>query len=240
MAVPDWEVARFEISGATALFTGREGGCSAPPWDSFNLGDHVGDEQESVEGNRLAVIRETGIVALLGMEQVHGTEVVFVGAPPPGRAGFVKAPGCDGLATDVRNLGLMALAADCVPIAIAGPGIVGVVHAGWRGIAAGVVDNAVGSLVARSTGPLEAAIGPSARGCCYEVSADVLAALGLDDPRGRALIDLQQQVAKRLEDLRVAVVGRVERCTICDPALFSHRAGGPRTGRQGVIAWLNS
>ena len=240
MARREWEIARFEIAGATAVFTGRLGGHSAAPWDSFNLADHVGDDPGAVMSNRLELAAEIGLSGLVGMEQVHGADVVRVGAVPSEGPPIGRGPACDGLTTGITNLGLMALAADCVPLAIAGPQAVAAVHAGWRGIAAGVVGNAVEAVAASDGGPIEAAVGPSARACCYEVGVEVMDALGVEASAGTGTIDLQEQVTTRLRALGVEIVGTVDRCTICDPALFSHRAGGPQTGRQGVIAWLNS
>ena len=132
----------------------------------------------------------------------------------------------------------LVLTADCLPIALIAPGAVAMVHAGWRGLAAGVLEEGVEAV--RELGgeaELRAAIGPGAGGCCYEVGAEVHAAFGR--PAERAEIDLKALARERLLAAGVAEVHDVGLCTMCsDPALFfSHRRDGGITGRQAGLAW---
>jgi copper oxidase (laccase) domain-containing protein len=138
----------------------------------------------------------------------------------------------------------MVTVADCLPVAVAGDGAVAMLHAGWRGLAGGIVAEGVGALrELGAAGPLAAAIGPGAGPCCYEVGEDVHAVFadrGLDIRNGRNL-DLKAIARAELERVGVEVVHDVCLCTICaDPSLlFSHRRDAGVTGRQAGVAWLS-
>ena len=131
---------------------------------------------------------------------------------------------------------MLALSADCLPIAIAatnGRPAVAAVHAGWRGLAEGVLDAAVAAL---GGGPLSAVVGPAVGPCCYEVGPEVAALFDADLTRGR-MLDLWSAAERALRLAGVERVERVDLCTRCNPELFfSHRRDGPRRGLQGVIA----
>jgi copper oxidase (laccase) domain-containing protein len=139
-------------------------------------------------------------------------------------------------------VGVAVHVADCLPVAVAGPDGVAMLHAGWRGLAGGVIAEGV-AVVRHLSGPgrVEAAIGPGAGGCCYEVGEEVHAALAAYPRarRGRRL-DLKAIARAQLEGAGVGRVEDVGVCTLCAPAgqLFSHRRDGPQTGRQAGIAWL--
>jgi hypothetical protein len=175
------------------------------------------------------------------VRQVHGAEVLRIGEPAP--AGAPGAPPvADGQATDRPGVAAAALVADCLPVAVAGGGAVAMLHAGWRGLAGGVL--AAGVRAVRELGdggPLAAAIGPGAGGCCYEVGAEVHAAFA-DVPEAHrgALLDLKAIARAQLRREAVEVVHDIGLCTLCaDPELlFSHRRDHGVTGRQAGIAWL--
>ena len=164
---------------------------------------------------------------LVGAKQVHGARVVRDDAG--GEA--------DGIATARTDLAPFVRTADCLPVAIAGPGAVAMVHAGWRGLAAGVLAEGVAAVRALDgDGELQAAIGPGAGPCCYEVSEEVAAALGTTrGPSGT--VDLKAVAAAQLRAAGVATVHDVGRCTICDETFFSFRREGERAGRQLGVAW---
>jgi copper oxidase (laccase) domain-containing protein len=129
-----------------------------------------------------------------------------------------------------------------VPIAVAAPGAVAVLHAGWRGLHAGVVAEGVRAVrELGGTGPVAAAIGPGAGGCCYEVGDEVHAAFADHGPgvRNGRNVDLKAIARRELEAAGVAAVHDVGVCTLCaDPGLFfSHRRDGGTTGRQAGVAW---
>ncbi len=222
----------IDFPGARALFTTRRGGYSAGPYESLNLGLLTDDDPDSVARNRGQVAAETG-TALAYIRQVHGSAILEAAVERPGRE-------ADGQVTAERGIGTVVMTADCLPIAIAGGGAVGLVHAGWRGLADGVIGNGVAA-VRELTGDreLRAAIGPGAGPCCYEVGEEIHARFGGRARNGRRL-DLKSLAREQLTRAGVEVVHDVGLCTICsDPSLFfSHRRDRGVTGRQGAVAWL--
>ncbi len=159
----------------------------------------------------------------------------------------------DGHATSMPGIGTMALAADCLPVALGSDSAIAMVHAGWRGLAAGVLEEGVTALRELSgaqagtegTGkggaddPITAVIGPGAGVCCYEVGPEVHAAFGGAHHDGRGHIDLKAIARDRLLAAGVAEVLDAQLCTICDERFFSHRRESTRAGRQAGIAWLS-
>lgn len=216
-------------------FSTRAGGVSEGPYDSLNLGRLTGDDVERVDENRRRLCAEVGaeLDRLALNRQVHSTAVHRA---EPGARG---EPG-DGLWTEERDLPLLAMSADCLPIALARVGEgrpgVAVLHAGWRGLLAGIVAEGAAVLGGR----LHAAVGPAIGPCCYEVGPEVAepfaAAFGDDVLHGRNL-DLWTAAERALLAVGVEQVERVDLCTSCNPALFfSHRRTGKPRGVQGVIA----
>lgn len=172
--------------------------------------------------------------------QVHGAELAtHAGArgPTPFAEPSDEIATVDGHVVAEPGLAALVFVADCLPVALAGPGGVAMLHCGWRGLAAGILARGV-----EAVGAGDAAIGPGIGPCCYEVGGEVLGAFaGLG--RGVAaggMLDLAE-VARRL--LREAGVERVEAaglCTSCEPErFFSHRRDGGRTGRQAGVAWID-
>jgi copper oxidase (laccase) domain-containing protein len=126
------------------------------------------------------------------------------------------------------------LVADCLPVALVGQGAVAMLHAGWRGLAAGVLEEGVRAVrELGAAGPLTAAIGPGARACCYEVGEEVHAAFGTS---GRTL-DLAGIACDRLQAAGVEQVEDTGICTMCDERFFSHRREGDAAGRQAGVVW---
>ncbi len=224
-----------DLPGARALFTTRRGGVSQGPYESLNLGRWTDDDAEAVAENRRRVAALADAELVQG-RQVHGTTVRRVTAPSgePSEA--------DGQATALTAVAPTVLVADCLPIAVAGEGAVAMLHCGWRGLAAGVVEEgvrAVRELGARE--PLSAAIGPGAGVCCYEVGEEVYEAfadLGPSVRRGRRL-DLKLVARLALETAGIQEAVDTGLCTICsDPGLFfSHRRDRGVTGRQAGVVW---
>jgi len=162
--------------------------------------------------------------------QVHGSDVLAVDAP--GGAG-----NGDGLLTATRDLALLVATADCVPVIIEGESTTAVVHAGWRGMAAGVVAEGVSEMVAAGDRPVRAAIGPSIGPCCYEVGPEVVAVMepyAAKTSWGTPSVDLWSAAGGQLGDLEV---WRADLCTFTDHRFRSYRRD--RTDiRQVSIAWL--
>lgn len=242
-----------ELDGARVLFTTRRGGVSEGPYESLNFGFLTDDDPLAVKRNRELVSERHGVELIYG-RQVHGAVVNAAKLPTPApieRDGELDLAGwreqlidCDGWATTVEGLAPMVLAADCLPIALTAPGAVAMVHAGWQGLASGVI--AAGVAVLRelgASGPLQAAIGPAAGVCCYEVSDELhdrFGALGQDFHAGRNL-DLKAIARHQLRAAGATRIEEVGLCTICaEPGLlYSHRRDHGVTGRQAGIAWLS-
>ena len=216
-------------------FTTRVGGVSEGPYESLNLGRLSGDDVDRVDENRRRACAEIGADAdrLALNRQLHSA---LVHTPEPGGRG---RPG-DGLWTDEPDLPLLALTADCLPIALARVAgdapAVGVLHVGWRGLLGGIVAAGASAVGGR----LHAAVGPAIGPCCYEVGAEVAdpftAAYGADVVRDGKL-DLWTVAERALRDAGVAQMERVDLCTCCNPELFfSHRRTGEPRGGQGVVA----
>jgi YfiH family protein len=225
--------------------TDRRGGRSRSPYDSFNLGDHVGDDPADVAANRQRVARELGVDGdrLVWMNQVHGTGVAVVDGPQDG-----AVPETDALVTATPGLVLCVLVADCVPILLADheTGVVAAVHAGREGVRQGVVPatlSAMASLGARAR-HVTALLGPAVCGACYEVPAAmqrdvarVAPAAAVRTRTGTPGLDLRAGVEEILRKAGIPEVVQDPRCTVEDRTLFSHRRDGV-TGRQAGLVWL--
>jgi YfiH family protein len=234
--------------GVSVAFTSRRGGASEGAYASLNLGALTADEPARVaENRRRAVAAAGGEPERATMAwQVHGAAVREVTAQPAGgrflEPGAEPFPKSDGLATSLPDRPLMLLTADCLPVAIARAdgGRLAVLHAGWRGLEAGIIEAGVAAV----GGELVAAVGPGAGPCCYEVGDDVAARLeerfGAGVVRdGRANLWLCAQRA--LEAAGVRSVAVAEECTICNgERYFSHRRDHGVTGRQGVVGVLGA
>ncbi len=191
---------------------------------------------EGVEHRRASVID----LPWTWLNQVHGGEVVTVDRPGD-RAGV----SADAAVTATAGVVVAVHTADCAPLALLAPGAVGVVHAGWRGLAAGIVANAVDALRRLSSGPISAVLGPCIRAECYEfgrVDLDVLASRFGEDvrsvsDRGTPALDLPATVRIALARSGVDSMRDVGCCTSCSSRHWSHRARGD-LGRQALVAWL--
>ena len=226
----------FELAGgAHALFSTREHG------NASSVGGAHAEHGARVRER----LRELARVDVLARGyQVHGAVVHRVrDAPAPESEGDLRVRArqeqhADGQATALRGVGAMVLSADCLPVALAGEGAVAMVHAGWRGLAAGVLQEGVRAVRELAHGPrMHAVIGPGAGACCYEVGEEVHLAFGGVHRHGRS-IDLRGIARELLLAEGVQEVLDLELCTICDERFFSHRREGARAGRQAGIAWL--
>jgi YfiH family protein len=199
----------------------------------------VGDALPAVRENRARLARARGLRPpdeWVWLDQVHGSDVVTVTTPG------VRAT-ADAAVTAVPGVPLVVLTADCAPIAIADERAVGVIHAGWRGLLAGVVPAAVEALRAVGRGRVRAAIGPCIRPSHYEFGADDLAtvadrfgpAVVAETVDGRPALDLAAGVRAAFAECGVDDVRDEGACTFSDVRYFSHRRDG-MTGRQAVVA----
>ncbi len=240
----------FELPGAgRALFTGRAQG---------NMSSVGGERSELAPAARESLRATIGARQLVRGYQVHGSTVrrvtsVSYSAQPPASAGAhgtdgdadaqgpdsqTAAPEADGQATALAGVATMVLSADCLPVALGCEGAVAMVHAGWRGLAAAVLEEGVRAVAELGDGgEIVAVVGPCAGGCCYEVGPEVHDAFGGAHRDGRR-IDLRAIAHDRLLAAGVAQVHHQRACTICDERFFSHRREGVRAGRQAGVAWL--
>jgi YfiH family protein len=233
---------RYDLpGGAHALFTSCAHG---------NLSTQTGDEHEHGRAARDRLCEELSLNWLCASRQVHGSTVQRV-REIVGSGGEAVAIDADGHATALAGVGTMVLTADCLPVVIGAEtaregAVVAMAHAGWRGLAAGVLEEAVRALrELGATGPIEAVVGPCAGVCCYEVGEEVHAAFAHQvGPGGAATtaaeyhIDLRAIASDKLGAAGVASVAHAEACTICDERFFSHRRQGKAAGRQAGIAWV--
>lgn len=225
--------------------TTRAGGVSVAPYDSFNLGDHVGDDPVAVEANRRRLADGIGMPfeRLVWMEQIHSRTVTVVSGPV---AGPVEAT--DALVTAEPNLALVVLTADCVPLLLSDDeaGVIAAVHAGRVGARIGIVPRVLDEMVALGAdiARISVLLGPAASGRRYEVPAAMRADVEAHLPgsactteRGTPGLDLRAGLRRQLEAAGVAGVAEDPRCTIEDPALFSYRRSGV-TGRIAGAIWM--
>jgi len=235
---------RRAVGGADAWFTDRHGGASAPPYDTLNLADHVGDAPAAVLANRDRVLDELAAPGgprrqWVQPHHVHGTTVLVA------RDGAPHGRDADGTVTDRPGLALVAIGADCAPIAIANDTACAAVHAGWRGAADGVVAAGVTAVRELGTGAVRAVVGPCVCTAHYEFGVDDLTALALR--LGPEVVGVTADGAPAF-DLRAAIVGAFARvdvddvevldvCTVGSPDHFSYRRDGV-TGRHGVVVAL--
>ncbi len=247
--------ALFDECGIGLVFSERGGGVSEAPYSSLNLAGHVGDDPGAVDVNRSRLLEAVGIGPLRSRlttaEQVHGIRLAEVDSASAGAGAFASGEGClppvpstDALWTRERGLPLLLLYADCVPVVLVRPSLpaVAVVHAGWRGLAAGIVGQAAAALGALpGADDLTAFVGPHIGSCCYEVGTECVSHFR------NTFVTLQGETARL--DLGAVVADELARsgvprgrqwhlgtCTAHNTeAWFSYRAEG-RTGRHGALA----
>ena len=223
----------------------RRGGVSVPPYDTANMGDLVGDEQQAVDANRALLAEAAGLVEpsrWVWLRQVHGNCVHEATEPTSG-----KPPIADAAVTATPGLPLAVLTADCAPIAIACDDAVGVVHAGHPGLEAGVIEAAVAALREIGSGPVRAYLGPCIRPARYEFGAPDLARLVARfgpsvegrTHEGRPAFDVPAAVRAALTACEVEDLDDCGVCTAGSMAHFSYRRDGV-TGRQATVVMLGS
>ncbi len=246
----------LERSGILVAFTERTGGVSAAPYASLDLAGHVGDDPGHVDENRRLLMRALDALAfrdrLTLAEQVHGVTIVDVDDALAGSGAYATeartpVPGADALLTDEPGTPLMLLFADCVPVVLVSerPRAIAVVHAGWRGLAAGIVSRAAARLAAHvgAADRLTAYVGPHIGPCCYEVGDDVVSRFvgrSATIPRVSGRLDLGAVVRGELIKVGIAEE-RQWHLGICTAdnlhRFYSYRAEG-RTGRHAAVALI--
>jgi YfiH family protein len=228
---------------ARGVFTTRLGGVSLPPWDSLNLAVHVDDAFAKVQDNRARLVEALGVEGLAFGKQVHGDGVRVVrGLSKKTSRGLDDT---DGLVTTVPGIALVMMGADCLPVLVAGDGVVGAAHVGRGGLVKNVLGRLVDVMRAEGAADLTAVIGPGICGSCYEVPPSMAGEVEKAVPGSRSAtrtgttgIDLTAGATAQLTRLGVHV-SAVGGCTLEQPdRFFSYRRDG-LTGRHGGVVWLS-
>lgn len=230
--------------GVRILTTLRQGGVSRDPFGEFNLGDHVCDDPDHVRQNR-AILRQAVPAEPCWLRQVHGIVV----HDADGAAADV-APQADAAVTARQGRVLAVLTADCLPVVITDHAArtICVAHAGWRGLAAGVLESAVEAVRERAgtDATLRAWLGPAIGPSAFEVGDDVREAFddmpGAFEPvagaPGKWWCNLPWLAGQRLESAGVVTIVQSDLCTVSDQRFYSYRRDGV-TGRFATLAWLD-
>jgi len=250
MSTP-WLLADWPATGVGGVMTTRQGGFSASPWNELNLGEHVGDDADALAANRALFKASIGATPVY-LSQVHGTRVVRLSKDDVRPAAMAHK--ADASVTTERGIACTVLVADCLPVLLAAPQAraVAAAHAGWRGLASGVVEATVAALCdAASCDPAQlcawmgACIGPQR----FEVGAEVLQAFGASPQRpdverfrpvsaSKWLANLPLLARDRLAHLGIAEVSGGHACTVDEPSrFFSYRRDGV-TGRMAAAVWI--
>lgn len=233
---PDWDVP----ASVTAVVTTREGKNPESAYGSFNLAQHVGDDPQVVQSNRERLKSELKLKRdPVWLNQVHGTRVLVAGGDENTRA--------DAAMTSDVGLPLCVLVADCVPILLCNRNgtSIGVAHAGWRGLADGVIGSIVAAM--NASGELTAWIGPAIGPCHFEVGADVKQQFPDSESSFQAgkrdnhwMMDLRREARRQLVQSGVDRVTAIDLCTSCNNEdLYSYRREGV-TGRFAALIWIST
>ena len=227
------------------VFTAKAGGVSSSPYDSFNLGDHVGDAPEDVASNRQRLADVLGLAPeqFVWMEQLHTNTVTVVDGP---QSEPVEAT--DAVVTTQPGLALCVLVADCVPVLLSdhNAGVIAAAHAGRLGARNGIVKKTVEKMVELGANPanIQVLLGPAAAGASYEVPLEMARNVESRLPgsmtktsKGTTGLDIRAGLVRQLLSLGVTHVDADPRDTVTDTDSFSYRREGT-TGRQAGVIWL--
>lgn len=232
-------------NNVSIAMTNRHGGVSSSPFDSLNLGTHVGDDPASVEQNRQLLHKKLGLRApITWLEQVHGTDVIDLG-----RLNAATDLRVDGAYSNMPNQVCAVMTADCLPVLLCNTAgtEVAAVHAGWRGLCQGVIEAAVAKFTSQST-DIIAYLGPAIGPLAFEVGPEVREAFCAKDIKAtqyfrahgeKYLANLEGLAQLRLQALGVNRIHSASVCTFSDQDYFSYRRSSP-TGRMASLIWLNS
>ena len=235
------------------MITNRHGGFSQPPFDSLNLGSHVGDDPTTVKKNReaLKIVLPNEPIWL---NQVHGTQVIDADC----RNDWSDVPSADASVTSTPRKVLAIMTADCLPVLLASSDgkVVGAAHAGWRGLAAGVIEQTVALMRSKQTQQAQtqsdiiAYLGPAIGPHAFEVGSEVRDIFMAQNPasaacfeqlkeNGKYLADIYGLATLRLNALGVEQIEGGDECTLQNPDYFSYRRD-QQTGRMGSFIWIET
>lgn len=239
--------------GVNYFCTTRAGGFSTGPWASLNMGLHTGDDAANVAENRNR-LRSTLPAEPIWLKQVHGADVYDADAGPAAASPVnIEIPVADAAITSCTNRVIAIMTADCLPVVLASTDgqVLGVAHAGWRGLAAGVLEQTLDALRRRASAQTRwrAWIGPAISQSCFEVGPDVFDAFMAHDARSSVffagivgkekwLADLPALARHRLHQAGVDSVELSGDCTFRRADLYYSYRREPTTGRMATVAWL--
>lgn len=246
LLIPQWQIPLANVGAMTTL---RQGGWSQGPYGDgkggggLNLATHVEDVADDVQRNR-AMLRSILPAEPLWLTQVHGTAVA-------GAESAMPTTQADACVASTAGVVCVMMTADCLPVLfcdIAGK-VVGAAHAGWRGLAAGVLEQTVAAMRSRGAGEIQAWLGPAIGAQHFEVGQDVLDAFVNIDAadrkafvpvtgrQGKFMADIYQLARHRLAQVDVVRVTGGDLCTVSDPRCYSYRRN-KLTGRMASLIWL--
>lgn len=228
------------------VVTTRAGGVSKAPYDTFNLGDHVGDDPSAVAANRSRLAQQLGLCddAVVWMEQIHSRTVTVIERPTS-----KTVPATDALVTATPGVALAVLTADCVPVLLSDDtaGVIAGVHAGRVGARVGIVPETLRHMIelGARVERIGAFLGPAACGDHYEVPPEMQRDVEQHLPGSASIttagttgLDLRAGLRRQLLEAGVAAVAVDPRSTMTDGDLFSHRREAP-TGRLASLIWID-
>ncbi len=239
---PDWQ----DLTQVEVFCSTRADGCSVAPFEHFNLALHVGDDDQTVQANRDQLRKGLpGVPELQWLDQVHGTDVIRLHE-------LLPPPQADSLVTSIPGFACCVMTADCLPVILVSEDEdeVAALHAGWRGLAAGVIENTLRSM-ATSPEKLRAWLGPAIGPCHFEVGSEVreaflasMSAAAVDaafspaNSQNKFMADLRLLARTKLVDAGVARVDACEICSYCDGDRFYSYRRDQQTGRNVTGVYL--
>ncbi|GKX63815.1 laccase domain protein [Pragia fontium] len=240
LITPEWDLP----VGVKSASTTRHGGVSAAPFNTFNLGDHVGDAADAVASNRHRLVQELGVSGdIIWLEQVHGIDVLTLNSTLP------TSQQADASYTSTPGKVCAVMTADCLPVlfcSVAG-NEVAAAHAGWRGLQAGILEQTVGHFSAEPEN-IMAWLGPAIGPEQFEVGSEVRDAFISVDPQAKLafkargdkyLADIYLLATQRLNALGVQHIYGGDYCTVSQPELFFSYRREQQTGRMASLIWLD-
>ena len=230
------------------VFTNRRGGASSAPFDSFNLGDHVGDDPQVVAANRARLADVLDVDRIVYMEQIHSPTVTEVTTDTLNNLGEKPVEATDALITTLHGVGLAVLTADCVPLLLSDDvaGVIAAVHAGRMGARNGIVPRTIARMEQLGAVPahIHALMGAAISGENYELPAEIVADVEKRLPGSRTAtkqgtegLDVRAGLTRQLLSLGVTNIDADPRCTYSTEDFFSYRRDG-KTGRQAGVVWM--
>lgn len=244
MLTLDWPIP----DNVNLAFTDRHGGVSLPPFDSLNLGLHVGDKPQAVKTNRQRLAKQLNLPVTVWLEQVHGTDVVDISDYSASQMQLV--PIADASFSNKAGKACCVMTADCLPVLLCDKAgtQVAAVHAGWRGLCHGVIEQAIQYFDVDSPRDLYAFLGPAIGPSQFEVGEEVKAAFIQKHPQAercfavtanpnKYLADIVELARMRLNRIGVNRIFSTDICTVSDPNYFSYRRD-QQTGRMASLIWL--